>query len=43
MLDGKTALVSGAGSAIGRAITLAFVQAGTRVACIDIDGGYNAT
>jgi NAD(P)-dependent dehydrogenase (short-subunit alcohol dehydrogenase family) len=36
-LHGKNALVTGAGSGIGRAITLAFAQAGAQVACIDID------
>jgi len=36
-LDGKNALVTGAGSGIGRAIALAFAQAGAQVACIDID------
>ncbi len=37
-LDGKNALVTGAGSGIGRAIALAFAKAGAQVACVDIDG-----
>jgi NAD(P)-dependent dehydrogenase (short-subunit alcohol dehydrogenase family) len=36
-LSGKAALVSGAGGGIGRAITLAFVEARAAVACCDID------
>ena len=36
-LTGKAALVSGAGGGIGRAISLAFVEAGAAVACCDID------
>ncbi|HVH74167.1 MAG TPA: SDR family oxidoreductase [Stellaceae bacterium] len=36
-LDGKAALVSGAASGIGRAISLAFAEAGAAVACLDID------
>ena len=36
-LTGKVALVSGAGGGIGRAISLAFVEAGAAVACCDID------
>jgi NAD(P)-dependent dehydrogenase (short-subunit alcohol dehydrogenase family) len=36
-LSGKVALVSGAGGGIGRAICLAFVEAGAAVACCDID------
>ena len=38
-LDGKVALVSGAGGGIGRAISLAFCEAGAAVACCDIDEG----
>jgi NAD(P)-dependent dehydrogenase (short-subunit alcohol dehydrogenase family) len=36
-LTGKAALVSGAGGGIGRAISLAFVEAGAAVTCCDID------
>ncbi len=36
-LQGKNAVVTGAGAGIGRAIALAFVQAGAQVACIDLD------
>ncbi len=36
-LDGKVALVSGAGGGIGRAICLAFAEAGAPIACCDID------
>ena len=36
-LDGKAALVSGAASGIGRAISLAFAEAGAAVACLGID------
>lgn len=35
-LDGKTAFVVGAGSGIGRAIALAFGDAGAAVACLDV-------
>jgi NAD(P)-dependent dehydrogenase (short-subunit alcohol dehydrogenase family) len=37
-LNGKNAVVTGAGSGIGRAIALAFARAGANVACIDLDG-----
>jgi NAD(P)-dependent dehydrogenase (short-subunit alcohol dehydrogenase family) len=36
-LTGKVALVSGAGGGIGRAICLAFGEAGAALACCDID------
>jgi NAD(P)-dependent dehydrogenase (short-subunit alcohol dehydrogenase family) len=36
-LTGKAALVSGAGGGIGRAIAVAFAEAGAAVACCDID------
>src|SRR4051812_46579799 len=37
-LEGKNAVVTGAGAGIGRAIALAFARAGANVACIDLDG-----
>ncbi|MBV8737842.1 MAG: SDR family oxidoreductase [Alphaproteobacteria bacterium] len=36
-LTGKTALISGAAGGIGRAIALAFAEAGAAVSCCDID------
>ncbi len=36
-LDGRTAFVVGAGNGIGRAIALAFAQAGASVACFDVE------
>jgi len=36
-LTGKVALVSGGGGGIGRAISLAFIDAGAAIACCDID------
>ena len=36
-LTGKTALISGAGGGICRAIAVAFAEAGADVACVDID------
>lgn len=36
-LDGKTALVVGAGNGIGRAIAIAFAAAGGLVACVDVE------
>src|SRR6185437_9843450 len=38
-LQGKAALVTGAGSGIGRAIAMAFGEAGAAVGCADIDAG----
>lgn len=37
MLAGKVAVVTGAGSGIGRAICLTFAQAGFQLACIDVE------
>ena len=36
-LDGRTAIVVGAGNGIGRAIALAFAEAGASVACLDVE------
>ena len=38
-LNGKAALISGAGGGICRAIAVAFAEAGASVACADIDAG----
>jgi NAD(P)-dependent dehydrogenase (short-subunit alcohol dehydrogenase family) len=37
-LDGKAAIVTGAGSGIGRAIATTFAASGAAVACLDLDG-----
>jgi NAD(P)-dependent dehydrogenase (short-subunit alcohol dehydrogenase family) len=36
-LKGKAAIVAGAGGGIGRAIAVAFANAGAKVACVDLD------
>jgi NAD(P)-dependent dehydrogenase (short-subunit alcohol dehydrogenase family) len=38
-LADKSAVVTGAGTGIGRAIALAFARAGANVACVDLDAG----
>jgi NAD(P)-dependent dehydrogenase (short-subunit alcohol dehydrogenase family) len=37
-LDGRVALVTGAGSGLGRALALAMAEAGAAVGCLDLDG-----
>src|SRR5712691_12892132 len=39
LLDGRIALVTGAGSGIGEAIALAMGEAGARLVCVDINVG----
>src|SRR5258708_690175 len=41
LLDGRIALITGAGSGIGEAIALAMAGAGARIVSVDIDGPYN--
>jgi len=36
-LEGKSAIVTGSGNSIGKAIALTFTKAGALVACVDID------
>jgi meso-butanediol dehydrogenase / (S,S)-butanediol dehydrogenase / diacetyl reductase len=42
LLEGKLALVTGAASGIGRAIALAYAEAGARVVLSDLDDGIHA-
>jgi len=37
ILDGKVAIVTGAGRGLGRAMTLGLLDAGTRVAAVELD------
>jgi NAD(P)-dependent dehydrogenase (short-subunit alcohol dehydrogenase family) len=39
LLDGKIALITGAGSGIGEAIAVAMGEAGARLVCVDINVG----
>ena len=38
-VDGRVAVVTGAGAGFGRAISLGLARAGARVVCADVDGG----
>jgi NAD(P)-dependent dehydrogenase (short-subunit alcohol dehydrogenase family) len=42
-LDGKVAVITGAGSGLGKAASLLFAQYGARVVCADISGAEAAT
>ena len=42
LLDGRVALITGAGSGIGEAIAHAMADAGARVVAVDIDGAAAA-
>ena len=37
LLEGKTAVITGAGSGVGRASALRFAEEGARVVCADLD------
>ncbi len=39
VLEGKSAIVTGAGNGVGRASALRFAEEGAQVACADLDGG----
>ena len=38
IIDGKSGIVTGAASGMGRATSLLFAKAGARVACADMEG-----
>lgn len=42
-LEGKVAVITGAGSGLGRAAALAFARHGARVVCADVSGGEEDT
>lgn len=42
-LDGKAAIITGAGSGIGKAAALLFAREGARVVCADVTGAESAT
>lgn len=41
-LEGKSAVVTGGSSGIGRAIAVRFAETGARVIVLDVDGGLHA-